>query len=69
MFALRSSTSLIRSAETCACGSIIKIITSIIKDITTYVAYVLNTSTSLNIVKRAAESVSAMLLTSAAPSQ
>ena len=32
-------------------------------------ASVLNTSTSLNIVRRAAESVSAMLLTSAAPSQ
>ena len=33
-----SSTSLIRSADTCACGSSINIITSIINDITTYVA-------------------------------
>ena len=63
------STSLMRSADTCACGSSMKIMASIMNDMTIYVAYVLNTSTSLNMVRRAAMSVTAMLFTSAAPTQ
>ena len=63
------STSLMRSAETCACGSSMKIITSIMNDMTTYVAYVLNTSTFVNIVSRPAISVRAIDSTSAAPTQ
>ncbi len=46
-----------------------KIISSIMNDMTTYVAYVLNTSTFVNIVSRPAGSVSAIDSTSAAPTQ
>ena len=56
-----------RSAETCACGSIMKIIVSIINDMTTYVAYVPNTTTSLNIESLATGVASFSI--SAAPSQ
>ena len=46
-----------------------KIISSIMNDMTTYVAYVLNTSTFVNIVSRPAISVRAIDSTSAAPTQ